>query len=63
MSLIPIIVVAIVVLSLAYRFYGRFIAGKLKINDENVTPAHKLRDDVDYMPTKTPIVLGHHFAS
>lgn len=63
MSLIPIILVAIVVLSLAYRFYGRFIASKLKINDDNVTPAHKLRDDVDYMPTKTPIVLGHHFAS
>ena len=63
MSLIPIILVAIVVLSLAYRFYGRFISSKFKMSDENITPAHTLRDDVDYMPTKTPIVLGHHFAS
>jgi len=63
MSLIPIIVVAIVVLSAAYVLYGGFISRKLGINDENITPAHKLRDDIDYMPTKTPVVLGHHFAS
>lgn len=63
MSLIVIIVVAIVVLSIAYFTYGRFISKKLSISDENVTPAHELRDDVDYMPTKAPIVLGHHFAS
>jgi carbon starvation protein len=63
MSLIPIIIFAIVVLSIAYVTYGTYISKKLKINDENITPAHRLRDDVDYMPTKTPIVLGHHFAS
>ncbi|MCC5926021.1 MAG: carbon starvation protein A [Bacteroidetes bacterium] len=63
MSLIPIIVIAIILLTIAYFTYGTFVSNKLKINDENITPAHKLRDDVDYMPTKTPIVLGHHFAS
>lgn len=63
MSLIPIILAAIVLLTTAYFTYGRFVSNKLRINDENITPAHKLRDDVDYMPTKTPIVLGHHFAS
>jgi carbon starvation protein len=63
MSLIPIVVVAIIVLSLAYRIYGRLVSGWLNIDDSNITPAHRLRDDIDYMPTKAPVVLGHHFAS
>lgn len=63
MSLIPIIIFSVIVLSIAYKFYGGFVAKVLKIDNDNMTPAHKLRDDVDYIPTKTPIVLGHHFAS
>jgi len=63
MSLTPIVVVAIVVLSLAYRIYGRIVSGWLKIDDSNITPAHRKRDDIDYIPTKAPVVLGHHFAS
>lgn len=63
MTLIPIIVVTIIVLLLAYRYYGRFLARILKIDDANITPAHRLRDNIDYMPTKAPVVLGHHFAS
>lgn len=63
MSLIPIIIFSVIVLSIAYKYYGGFVAKVLKINNDNMTPAHKLRDDVDYIPTKTPVVLGHHFAS
>ena len=30
---------------------------------DRVTPAHRLRDDKDYVPTKRSIVFGHHFTS
>lgn len=53
-----------VVLFLGYRFYSRFIASRIYSSDDNVvTPAHELRDDVDYVPTKRHILFGHHFTS
>ncbi|MFH0953016.1 MAG: carbon starvation CstA family protein [Verrucomicrobiota bacterium] len=48
---------------LAYVFYGRFIEKRLDINPDRPTPAHTLKDDVDYVPTPTLILFGHHFSS
>ena len=49
---------------LGYRLYGRFLAERLFQLDPNaVTPAHALRDDVDYVPTRPAILFGHQFAS
>jgi carbon starvation protein len=48
----------------AYRTYGRYIAGKiLGISDKNKMPAHQFRDGVDFVPTKRSIVFGHHFTT
>jgi carbon starvation protein len=33
------------------------------LNDNNPTPAHRLRDGVDYHPTKGLVLFGHHFAA
>jgi len=63
MNIIGLLVSSAVLLLLAYRFYGRFLAKKLGLRNENTTPAHTLRDNVDYVPSKTSVVLGHHFAS
>lgn len=63
MNLISLILISALIFLLAYRFYGRYIAEKLGINDNNRTPAHTEKDGVDYIPSKTPMVLGHHFAS
>ncbi|TVR19507.1 MAG: carbon starvation protein A [Balneolaceae bacterium] len=63
MNLILLLAITGTLFVLAYRFYGRFIANKLKIDDDNITPAHTEKDGVDYVPSKTPMVLGHHFAS
>ena len=46
-----------------FRFYGNFIAKRLGINDERETPSHTHYDGVDYVPAKSPVLLGHHFAS
>jgi len=48
---------------LGYKFYGRFIEGRLKINDKNITPAVKYEDNVDFSPAKKSFLIGHHFAS
>lgn len=48
----------------AYYTYGRFIGSKiLRISDKNPMPAHELRDDVDFVPTRKSIVFGHHFTT
>ncbi|NQS97092.1 MAG: hypothetical protein HQ591_01420 [candidate division Zixibacteria bacterium] len=49
---------------LAYRFYGRFLAKKIfRLDDSTEVPAHKFRDDCDYVPTHKGILFGHHFTS
>jgi carbon starvation protein len=48
----------------AYRFYSAFIAAKvLVLDDSRATPAERLEDGHDFVPTNKWIVLGHHFAA
>lgn len=48
----------------AYRTYGKYLSRKIfTVCTKNITPACKLQDDVDYVPTKREIVFGHHYAS
>ncbi len=63
MSGILLILVAIVFYAIAYRFYGNYIAKKLEVNNNSETPSHSMYDGVDYVPAKSPVLLGHHFAS
>lgn len=58
-----IVVVAIIWMFLGYRFYGRFIEKKIKINDKDKTPATKSKDKVDFSASKKTFLMGHHFAS
>lgn len=49
---------------LAYNTYGRWLARRIfQIDETAVVPAHELRDDVDYVPTKRSVLFGHHFTS
>ena len=63
MNLIGLLLISGSILLLAYFSYGRFIARKLQVNNRNITPAHTHKDGVDYIPSKIPVVLGHHFSS
>ena len=48
----------------AYRVYARYLARHLfELDSARPTPAHRLRDDVDYMPTNRYVLFGHHYAS
>ncbi|MEG8947072.1 carbon starvation CstA family protein [Rosettibacter firmus] len=63
MSGVFILLFAILSFITAYNFYGKYIAKKLNVSNSNITPAHSLYDGVDYCPAKSPVLLGHHFAS
>ncbi len=63
MSAIWLVVLSLVGFSVAYVFYGGFLSRKLGLDPGRKTPAHTLRDDVDYVPAKPAVLMGHHFAS
>ena len=49
---------------IAYRFYSRFIATRvLSLDDRIVTPAHRLANGRDFVPTSRWVLFGHHFAA
>ena len=48
----------------AYHTYGKYLGKKIfKLNPDAVMPSKELQDDVDFVPTKKPILFGHHFTS
>jgi len=63
MSPVILIIIGFILFLAAYLTYGSFIAKKFNVNPNRKTPAHELKDGVDYVPAKAPILLGHHFAS
>jgi carbon starvation protein len=49
---------------IGYRFYSKFIAVKvLALDDRRTTPAVRLSDGRDFVPTHRWVVFGHHFAA
>ena len=63
MSSIVILLGAVAVFIIAYLTYGSWLAKQWGVDPSRVTPAHEMEDGVDYMPAKSPVLLGHHFAS
>ncbi len=46
-----------------YKVYGGWMERRLDAMDERLTPAHTMRDGVDYEPAPDAVVFGHHFSS
>ena len=59
--LIPLLV-GLGLLLLASRTYPFYLCRKIGVDDNNVTPAHRLKDGRDYVPTRTHVVFAHHFS-
>jgi carbon starvation protein CstA len=59
-----IVVAAVCVYLIAYRFYSKFIAEKVVgLDAQRMTPAYKLNDGLDHVPTNKNVLFGHHFAA
>jgi carbon starvation protein len=58
------LVAALCTYAVSYRFYSRFIASRIfALDPARPTPAVRLNDGRDFMPTNRWIVFGHHFAA
>jgi carbon starvation protein len=58
------ILVSLLVLGLAYRYYAAFLAARVAVVEAGRrTPAHEFRDGRDYHPTNRIVLFGHHFAA
>ena len=57
-------VICLAAYAVAYRFYATYLAKRLyELSPDRVTPAHALRDEVDYVPANKFVLFGHHYAS
>jgi carbon starvation protein len=63
-SALWLVTAAICTYALGYRFYSAFIAAKvLALNPQRATPAERLENGRDFVPTNKSVVFGHHFAA
>ena len=64
MNSIYLVIFSFLCFFLGYRYYSKYISDKIfNLSDNFSTPAHKKKDDIDYVPTKKHILFGHHFTS
>ena len=63
-SAMYLVVAAVCIYMIAYRFYGRFVAYKvLELDKNRATPAMINDDGRDFVPTNKSVLFGHHFAA
>lgn len=53
----------VALLTLGYIFYGQFVADVFGLDPSRQTPARKINDGADFIPTRRAILLGQHFAA
>ncbi len=60
----PVMVLVLVCLAIAYRYYSAFLAARVAaLDDSRLTPAHRFNDGQNYHPTNRWVLFGHHFAA
>ena len=63
-SALWVVVAAVCVYLIAYRYYSLFLATKvLGLDGQRMTPAWRHNDGLDYVPTHKYVLYGHHFAA
>src|SRR5205807_1325838 len=64
MNTFPVLLGALCVYAIGYRFYSAFIAAKaLSLDDRRITPAHVYPDGHNYVASPRWVLFGHHFAA
>src|SRR5205823_9145822 len=64
MHALYVILPALCILAIAYRYYSAFIAARvMTLDDTRITPAHRKYDGHNYYPTSRWVLFGHHFAA
>jgi carbon starvation protein len=64
MNAFPLLVAALAVMAVGYRYYSYFLVTKVAVLDDlRETPAYRLYDGHNYYPTPKWVLFGHHFAA
>src|SRR5215213_442047 len=64
MTAMPVMIVVLCLMAIAYRFYSAFLAARVAALDElRETPAIRFNDGQNYHPTNKWVLFGHHFAA
>ncbi len=64
MNAMYLLVPALCILAIAYRYYSAFLAARVAmLDDTRVTPAHTKYDGHNYYPLSRWVLFGHHFAA
>lgn len=63
MNALLLMIGSIIFFFIAYVTYGSWLVKQWGIDPGRKTPAHEMNDGIDYVPTNSAILLGHHFAS
>ncbi|WP_207586605.1 carbon starvation protein A [Halomontanus rarus] len=63
MQVIWFVVFVLVTFTVGYIGYSKYLAQLVELDDDRETPAHKHEDGQEYVPSKQPVLLGHHFSS
>ena len=53
----------LLLLTAAYRLYGGWVAKQFKLDDDRTTPAHRVNDGIDFVPTRPFYLFGQHFSA
>jgi carbon starvation protein len=63
MNIAVAMILSIAGLTIGFFTWGKYVARKSGVNPNLPTPAVRINDGVDYVPTKPIVLLGHHYAS
>ena len=64
MSPVLLLLLGVAIFAFGYLFYSKYLSRRIyRLDGGFATPAHELRDNVDYVPTNRFILWGHHFTS
>ncbi|MFB6131618.1 MAG: carbon starvation protein A [Salinigranum sp.] len=62
-QIIWLVIAVLILFSVGYLGYSKYLAQFLELDEANETPAHKYADGQVYVPAKKPVLLGHHYSS
>ncbi|WP_049969224.1 carbon starvation CstA family protein [Haladaptatus cibarius] len=62
-AIIWLVLAVLVLFTVGYVGYSRYLARFVDLDDSRDTPAHKYEDGQEYVPAKKPVLLGHHYSS
>src|SRR5579871_1495348 len=64
MTAMPLMIVVLCAMAIAYRYYSAFVAARVAaLDDSRTTPAVQLNDGQNYHATNKWVLFGHHFAA